>query len=66
MLYLARLVRYPGRVLADLSDHSRGVGFFTIVAGDVRPGHQFVLIVGDAGRCAFGALARRRSSSGWS
>jgi tellurite resistance protein TehA-like permease len=46
-LYLLRLARHGGRVLADLRDHSRGVGFFTIVAGTCVLGSQFVLIRGD-------------------
>ena len=32
ILYILRIVTYPRRVLADFSDHSRGVGFFTMVA----------------------------------
>ena len=38
---LLRLVRHRGRVLADLSDHGRGVGFFTMVAGTCVLGTQF-------------------------
>jgi tellurite resistance protein TehA-like permease len=47
-LYLARLARHGDRVLADLGNHSRGVGFFTIVAGTCVLGTQFVLVQGDA------------------
>jgi tellurite resistance protein TehA-like permease len=47
-LYLLRLARHGGRVLADIGDHNRGVGFFTIVAGTCVLGSQFVLIRGDA------------------
>jgi tellurite resistance protein TehA-like permease len=47
-LYLARLARHGGRVLADLGDHNRGVGFFTIVAGTCVLGSQFVLVRADA------------------
>ena len=46
-LYLARLARHGGRVLADLGDHNRGVGFFTIVAGTCVLGSQFILVRGD-------------------
>jgi tellurite resistance protein TehA-like permease len=47
VLYLARLRLAPGRFLADLRDHNRGVGFFTAVAGTCIIGNQFVLIGGD-------------------
>jgi tellurite resistance protein TehA-like permease len=52
-LYLLRLARHGGRVLADLGDHNRGVGFFTIVAGTCVLGAQFVLVRGDT-RTALG------------
>lgn len=42
----ARLVRYPGRVYADLADHVRGPGFFTIIAGTCVLGNQYLLIGG--------------------
>src|SRR5688500_4365832 len=48
MLYLARLTFHADRLLADLKDHNRGVGFFTMVAGTCVLGNQFVLIRGDA------------------
>jgi tellurite resistance protein TehA-like permease len=44
VLTISRLVLYPSRVLADLNDHSRGVGFFTIVAATCVIGSQFVLL----------------------
>src|SRR4051812_3567131 len=47
ILYLSRLVLETGRFLADLKDHSRGVGFFTVVAATCVLGNQFVLIRGD-------------------
>jgi tellurite resistance protein TehA-like permease len=47
-LYLARLARHGDRVFADLGDHNRGVGFFTMVAGTCVLGSQFVLVRGDA------------------
>jgi tellurite resistance protein TehA-like permease len=46
-LYLARLARHGDRVLADLGDHARGVGFFTMVAGTCVLGSQFILVRGD-------------------
>ena len=46
-LYLLRLARYGGRVLADLRDHGRGVGYFAIVAGTCVLGSQFVLLRGE-------------------
>jgi tellurite resistance protein TehA-like permease len=33
MLMIRRMVRYPRAFIADLSDHARGVGFFTWIAG---------------------------------
>jgi tellurite resistance protein TehA-like permease len=36
-----RVVLFPGRVLADLADYRRGVGFFTLVAACCILGSQF-------------------------
>lgn len=44
-LTLARLLRYPRRFLADLIDHLRGPGFFTVVAGTCVLGSQFVVLL---------------------
>jgi tellurite resistance protein TehA-like permease len=41
-----RLLWFPGKVIADLGDHGRGVGFFTLVAGTAVLGNQFVLLGG--------------------
>jgi tellurite resistance protein TehA-like permease len=41
-----RVVRYRDRVLADLLDHGRSVGFFTTVAGTCVLGSQFVIVAG--------------------
>ncbi|MCA8867930.1 MAG: tellurite resistance/C4-dicarboxylate transporter family protein [Rhodobacteraceae bacterium] len=38
-----RLLRYPGAVLADIRNHNRGVGFFTLVAASGVFGNQLVL-----------------------
>lgn len=46
-----RFLRYFGRVLADLGDHGRGPGFFTVVAGTCVLGSQ-LLIVGSQGAIA--------------
>lgn len=44
LLLFARAVRYGGRMLDDLRDHSRGPGFFTLVASTCVLGSQFLLI----------------------
>lgn len=41
---IARLVIYPRRFFTDLTDHKRGVGFFTSVAACCVLGTQFLLI----------------------
>jgi tellurite resistance protein TehA-like permease len=43
-LTIARLLLYPSRMLADLGNHSLGVGFFTIVAATCVIGSQFALL----------------------
>ena len=43
-LTLGRVIRFPRSVLADLADHQRGVGFFTLVAGTGVLGAQFLLV----------------------
>jgi len=45
VLYLVRLARFPQRVVADLTDHARGVGYFTVVAGTCVLGAQFVVVL---------------------
>jgi tellurite resistance protein TehA-like permease len=44
-LTLVRLVRHRDRLLADLADHNRSVGFFTTVAATCVLGNQFVMVV---------------------
>jgi tellurite resistance protein TehA-like permease len=44
VMLMVRVVRFPTRVLGDLRDHSRGAGFFTVVAATCILGSQFVLI----------------------
>ena len=63
LLYLARLLLETGRFLADLSDHNRGVGFFTAVAGTCVLGSQFVLDPGRRPR-GLGSSGSSASSSG--
>jgi len=46
-LNMLRAFRYPRRFFADLIDHSRGPGFFTIVAGTCILGSQFVLLAAE-------------------
>jgi tellurite resistance protein TehA-like permease len=45
-LTLIRLYRHRDRVLQDLLDHGRSVGFFTSVAGTCVLGSQFVIVAG--------------------
>lgn len=45
-LLVARIARWPDRVLADLRDHARGPGFFTLVAGTNVLGSQLLLVGG--------------------
>ena len=44
-LTLLRTVRYRDRVIADLLDHGRSVGFFTMVAATCVLGNQFIVVV---------------------
>jgi len=60
-LTLARLLRFPRRLAADLADHARGPGFFTLVAGSCVLGSQCLRLAGWRGVAealwAFGATA---------
>jgi tellurite resistance protein TehA-like permease len=47
ILTIARIVRHPARVRADLSHHGRAVGFFTTVAATCVLGSQ-CLVIGDS------------------
>src|SRR5438874_3259832 len=44
ILTLIRIARFPGYVFADLIDHQRGVGFFTVVAATSVLGSQIVVL----------------------
>jgi tellurite resistance protein TehA-like permease len=58
VLTLLRLIRWPRRLLADLVNHRRGPGFFTLVAGTAVFGNQWILLAGQPGvALALGALA---------
>jgi len=45
-LTIERVVRFPDRVLADVADHGRAVGFFTTVAATCVLGSQALVIGG--------------------
>lgn len=47
LLTLVRLFSYFPRVKADLTSHSLGPGFFTVIAGTCVLGIQFVILAGD-------------------
>ncbi len=51
-LTIARLIRYPGRCLADLGEHAKGAGYLTVVAGTCILGNQFFLLAQDFGVAA--------------
>ena len=46
LLLLIRLIGFFPRVKADITDHVRGPGFFTVVAGTCVLGSQLVIVVG--------------------
>jgi tellurite resistance protein TehA-like permease len=43
-MYLVRAARYRQRFVADLFDHNRCVGFFTVIAATCVLGNQFVVV----------------------
>lgn len=45
-LTTVRLLRFPARLFADMVDHARGPGFFTLIAGSRIVGSALVTIVG--------------------
>lgn len=53
LLTIARLARFPARFLADLTDHVRGPGFFTMVAATCVLGNQFQVLQGNARAAAW-------------
>jgi tellurite resistance protein TehA-like permease len=46
ILFIARVVMFPDRVAADLRDHARAPGYFTVVAATGVLGTQLVLLHG--------------------
>src|SRR5207237_2886745 len=46
LLLLIRLIRFFPRVKADIMDHARGPGFFTVVAGTCVLGSELVIVLG--------------------
>jgi tellurite resistance protein TehA-like permease len=46
MLTIVRALRFPSRLLADVSHHGRAVGFFTTVAATCVLGSQSIVIAG--------------------
>lgn len=48
VLTVIRIVRYPRRIWADMIDHSRGPGFFALVAGTCVMGAQLIAVAGIA------------------
>lgn len=46
LLLLLRLVLFFPRIKADITDHVRGPGFFTVVAGTCVLGSQLIIVVG--------------------
>lgn len=53
VLLLSRLILFFPRVKTDITDHVRGPGFFTVVAGTCVLGSQLVIVVGRYGEAAF-------------
>src|SRR2546421_7304109 len=47
LLLLIRLIRFFPRVKADITDHVRGPGFFTVVAGTCVLGSQLIIVAGE-------------------
>ncbi len=47
ILYIARMILYPTKFIADAGDHSRSPGLLTFVAGTGVLGSQFVIIAGN-------------------
>jgi tellurite resistance protein TehA-like permease len=52
LLTLLRLVCYPRQLFSDFTSHTRGVEFFTIIAGTCILGNQFVLLLEAYGTAA--------------
>jgi tellurite resistance protein TehA-like permease len=46
LLLIIRVIRFYPRVKADLTDHTRGPGFFTVIAGTCVLGSQLLIVAG--------------------
>ena len=46
LLLLLRLLRFFKRVKADINDHVRGPGFFTVIAGTCVLGSELLIVIG--------------------
>jgi tellurite resistance protein TehA-like permease len=46
VLLLIRVALYRQQILAEFTDHGKGVGFFTMIAGTCILGNQFVILLG--------------------
>jgi len=57
LLLLVRLILFFSRVRTDITDHVRGPGFFTVVAGTCVLGSQLIIVVGQFGVAAILWLA---------
>lgn len=53
ILTLARIFHYPTDFFNDLTNHTRGPGFFTMVAGTCVLGSQYVIIAGNSAMALF-------------
>lgn len=53
LLLFLRLVLFFSRIRADIADHVRGPGFFTVVAGTCVLGSQLVIVAGRYSEAAF-------------
>jgi tellurite resistance protein TehA-like permease len=46
VLFFIRLALYRQKILAEFTDHGKGVGFFTMIAGTCILGNQFIILLG--------------------
>lgn len=49
VMNLIRLAKFPTRMVGDLTDHARGPGFFTLIAGSNIVGAQLVVLLPESG-----------------
>jgi len=52
LLLVLRLILFFSRIRADIGDHVRGPGFFTVVAGTCVLGSQLIIVLGQFGVAA--------------